>query len=1157
MAQGPQEPFQSAGGQSEVKAIQVPFVASPKDKNGKVIQAQPPKNIIARPRGMTKEGLAARSLADAGKVTPTTKPAAKPGTGAALNSLQINSPSLNSAPALSSNSLSAGSAGAGHSSSAKSAPAANFPGTGFTGFIPPDGGVAAGPYNVVEVVNSTIQVYDKNGNLLSSQSLASFYAGLPGSGDGIFDPSVAYDNDIGRFWVFATSAHDSTGSGDSNRSTHLIAVSNGSDITSGGWSIFWLDATANGGGGCDYPHFGIDAQAIYLSCNMFSFPFYSTSSSFMFAKVRILTKSQFTGGACCSWWDFWDLREGLFNLSKSFTVRPAIMHFSNTGDGDFWVNAEGGGGGGSSLKVRHLTNAQNCCNGIGPNLADADDSVGSFNTPPGANQPGTSTTIDTGDTRVLYATWQAGHLSLGQTIACSQGGTNDACAAFTEVDVSGYPGFSNVNDWVMGQSAGEDVYYPYVEQNGNGDKMMVYSRSDATSTYAGAYYTTIPRSTTCTFCVGSETLMHAGAGTYVNFDLSGRNRWGDYFGVGADPDFLGLWGEAEYATSSNTWGNEVVSAYNSYTPNPGFSNNPIAFGNQTVFTTSGAAVEFVTNFGNATLYIDQAYRTGDSDFFISFDGCSFTVIQQGNSCLLEMRFNPNSVGPGNAVLNVNYHASFDSFDSTLTANVSGTGVKASTSTSLTSSPNPSVWGQSVTFRASVTAPTPGQPTGTVTFYHTQRFPFPPYVLGKGTLGGGIATFTTSGLAVTAHGIFAAYSGDANFINSTSGVLTQTVNKDSSITSVTSSKNPSPPGTSVTFSASVVAAPPGSGTPTGAVSFKDGASTLATKTLSAGKATYTTSTLAAGDHPITVSYSGDASFAASTSGTLTQMVRGSSSTALASSPDPSTFGQNVTLTATITPNSATGTVTFKNNGVVLGSSSVVSGKATLSTSVLSVGAHAMAAVYSGSSTLLGSTSPSVTQTVSRAATKTALTSSVDPTVFGQPVTFKATVTAVAPGSGTPTGTVTFKNGATALGTVSVTAGIASISTSTLTVGAHSITASYNGTISYNTSTSSSLTQTVNKAATSAKVTSSKNPSTLNQAVTFTVTVTVTAPATGTPTGSVTLKDGATTLGTGTLSSGKVTFTTSLLSHGSHAITAVYAGSANDSGTTSPVLTQTVN
>jgi len=95
--------------------------------------------------------------------------------------------------------------------------------------------------------------------------------------------------------------------------------------------------------------------------------------------------------------------------------------------------------------------------------------------------------------------------------------------------------------------------------------------------------------------------------------------------------------------------------------------------------------------------------------------------------------------------------------------------------------------------------------------------------------------------------------------------------------------------------------------------------------------------------------------------------------------------------------------------------------------------------------------------------------------------------------------------------------------------------------------------VNPAATGTTVVSSLNPSTAGQSVTFTATVTSTA---GVPTGTVTFKDGAATLGTATLSSGAASFATTSLSSGQHSITAVYGGSANFTGSTSPVLTQTV-
>src|SRR5262249_58469792 len=75
------------------------------------------------------------------------------------------------------------------------------------------------------------------------------------------------------------------------------------------------------------------------------------------------------------------------------------------------------------------------------------------------------------------------------------------------------------------------------------------------------------------------------------------------------------------------------------------------------------------------------------------------------------------------------------------------------------------------------------------------------------------------------------------------------------------------------------------------------------------------------------------------------------------------------------------------------------------------------------------------------TRTTVVSSHNPSVFGQSVTFTATVAAVAPGSGTPTGTVTFKNGGTVLGSGTLVSGKVAFSTATLAPGAHPITMSY--------------------------------------------------------------------------------------------------------------------
>jgi hypothetical protein len=377
-----------------------------------------------------------------------------------------------------------------------------------------------------------------------------------------------------------------------------------------------------------------------------------------------------------------------------------------------------------------------------------------------------------------------------------------------------------------------------------------------------------------------------------------------------------------------------------------------------------------------------------------------------------------------------------------------------------------------------------------------------------------------------------------------------VTQSPTTTTVASSLNPSTFGAAVTFTATVTSS---GGTPTGTVTFKDGATTLGTGTLSSGKATFKTSTLTVASHSITAVYGGSSSFKTSTSPALTQTVKqAASSTAVASSLNPSTFGAAVTFTATVTSSGGTptGTVTFKNGTAALGTGTLSSGKATFKTSTLTVGSHSITAVYGGSTNFITSTSPALTQTVKQATSSTAVSSSLNPSTFGAAVTFTATVTS---SGGTPTGTVTFKNGTATLGTGTLSSGKATFKTSTLTLGSHSITAVYGGSTNFITSTSPALTQTVKQATSSTAVASSLNPSTFGAAVTFTATVTSSG---GVPTGTVTFKNGTATLGTGTLSSGKATFKTSTLTLGGHSITAVYGGSTNFITSTSPALTQTV-
>jgi N-acetylneuraminic acid mutarotase len=215
--------------------------------------------------------------------------------------------------------------------------------------------------------------------------------------------------------------------------------------------------------------------------------------------------------------------------------------------------------------------------------------------------------------------------------------------------------------------------------------------------------------------------------------------------------------------------------------------------------------------------------------------------------------------------------------------------------------------------------------------------------------------------------------------------------------------------------------------------------------------------------------------------------------------------------------------------------------------LNVGNSVQYWIITGASVSGASTSQIVTQ----ASTTTSVTSSANPSVSGQSVNFTATVSAVAPGSGTPSGTVTFKDGSTTLGTGTLSGGTATFATSSLAVASHSITTVYGGDTNFTASTSSTLTQTVNKASTTTSVASSVNPSVFGQSVTFTATVAVVSPGAGAPFGAVTFTDGATTLGTGTLGGGTATLTTSALTGGNRVITASYGSDGNYSGSAGTV------
>src|SRR5207247_812184 len=246
----------------------------------------------------------------------------------------------------------------------------------------------------------------------------------------------------------------------------------------------------------------------------------------------------------------------------------------------------------------------------------------------------------------------------------------------------------------------------------------------------------------------------------------------------------------------------------------------------------------------------------------------------------------------------------------------------------------------------------------------------------------------------AQSLTASYGGSLEFAVSTSAVVTQTVNKGQTTTTLTSTPNPSTAGQAATLSTTVTAVAPAVGVPTGSVTFMDGATPLATVALVNGNASLVTSALTTGNHSLTAGSGGSATFLTSTSPAVNQVVNSQTTTSLTAPPNPSVIGQAVTLTAVVSPVAPgtgvpTGTVTFRDGATVLATVTLANGSASFVTSTLAVGSHSLTAAYSGGGTFVASTSADVGHAPNRGSTTTAHTTPPNPSPLGQPVTLNAT------------------------------------------------------------------------------------------------------------------------------------------------------------------------
>lgn len=413
-----------------------------------------------------------------------------------------------------------------------------FEGIRATGWLPPDCTMAAGPNHVLVSVNSSIAIHRKSGGRLNQRRLTDWFANLRNvRGSTIFDPKLLYDQHDGRYVLLAVAVNNAT-----RRSWFLLSVSRTADPL-GGWRNYALDARRDGSrltnNWADYPAIGVDAHALYITANMFAF-----NGGFRYAKVRVVPKRGPYSGGVARWWDFVRLRNP--DSSMAFTVQPC--HTYGDPGRQYFVNSLFPSG--RELTLWSLTSVRGT-----PSMWRRSVATGEYRMPPDAAQMGGGEPLDAGDVRALHAVCRGGSVYTALTSGHNWGSGSNV-AAIHWFQINGASGTLN-QEGIYG-ARGRHYFYPAMTADTNGNVTMVFSRSSrrefASMRYTGRRVSDPPGR------MQSSAQIRAGAAHYEGLDGLGRNRWGDYNGVAADPDGRTVWMYAPYVSRQDTWSTRIGSS---------------------------------------------------------------------------------------------------------------------------------------------------------------------------------------------------------------------------------------------------------------------------------------------------------------------------------------------------------------------------------------------------------------------------------------------------------------------------------------------------------------------------------------------------------------------------------------------------------------------
>jgi IPT/TIG domain len=451
------------------------------------------------------------------------------------------------------------------------------------GWTPPDTQLAAGPADLMEMINDVGSVWSKSGSLSRSFDLNTFFK-VP-SGQTFSDPRVVYDAPSGRWFATGLSFNSSYGS------QIYIAVSSTSD-PSGIWTVYSGDSSSTVLH--DQPKVGVSADKVVMAWNDFlSGAFFQGSVIWVIQKSDLLV----AGSPAVS---------GLGPDSSRPSIAPAqnLSYDPTTANTAYAVYNNS-----PNVGLLTITGTPRTGNVA---MSESDPYIGATATPPRADQPGSPGSIATNDTRFLTAAWQGGTLWTSANDGCG----TVVCARLVAVSTTASPPSVTFSQDLT--SAGGDLYYPAVTMDQSGNMAAVYTVS-STLTYPSVRVIGATLSGSSYTLLSGQT-VNSGANNIYSYGsclTSPPCRWGDYSGAAVDPsDPNDVWVTGEYSASNvgvnNNWG--------TYTARLTVSGPTVTGPTVTgLIPSSGAA-------GTAVTVSGTGFATGTSATLISFGSVAGTAV---------------------------------------------------------------------------------------------------------------------------------------------------------------------------------------------------------------------------------------------------------------------------------------------------------------------------------------------------------------------------------------------------------------------------------------------------------------------------------------------------------------------------------------------------